>query len=296
MTNDIIRKKMIKEIEANPNDYGVHENLSKTSMDKLTRIFAIMEIQKINIINKKISSSKNKKAFIEIENLQKTFGKGKNKNQVHKDITLKVFEGETLAIIGANGAGKTVLMETLVGVRKQDKGKIIFDFGKGNDPFEEIGMQFQDSDANSKLKPKGMIEFIKRMYKLKVNDKQLEEMIEVFGIKDFLNRKIKKLSGGQRQRLNLLLATMHNPKLMILDEFITGLDIISVHNILDYIKKIKEENNSTMIIISHQPSEIKKLSDRILVLKDGMIKSEYLTKDINEKYDGDFDKFLIEHI
>ena len=246
----------------------------------------------------KKTNGKNKdlRTFIEISNLTKSFGKNKKKHVVHKNVSLKIYEGETLAIIGANGAGKTVLMETLVGVRKQDKGKIIFDFGPGKDPFEEIGMQFQDSDPNSKIKPKEMIELIRRMYDSKVDKEQLKEMIKIFGIEDFLDKKIKKLSGGQRQRLNLLLATMHNPKLMILDEFITGLDIVSVHNILDYIKKMKEDNNSTMIIISHQPSEIKKLSDRILVLKDGEIQSEYFTKDVNIKYKGDFDKFLIEHI
>ncbi len=295
MAKDIVRGKMIKEIESNPDVFGIHKNLSKIPMSKLSRIYLINEIEEINIINKgkkKIA----KRTFIEIKGLKKSFGRKGNKKEVHKDITLKVYEGETLAIIGANGSGKTVLMETIVGVRKQDEGKIIFDFGKGKDPFEEIGMQFQDSDANSKLKPKEMIEFIRKMYESKVDKDQLNEMIKIFGVEEFVDRKIKKLSGGQRQRLNLLLATMHNPKLMILDEFITGLDIISVHNILDYIKKMKEDNNSTMIIISHQPSEIKKLSDRILVLKDGEIKSEYLTKDIEEKYKGDFDRFLIEHI
>ncbi len=229
--------------------------------------------------------------ILEIENIEKAFGK----NKVHKGVTFKVKRGETLALIGANGAGKTVLMETLVRVQHQDKGTIKYNF-KGIDPFEEIGMQFQDADSNTSLTPKNMINFIKKMYPSKVNDEQLEEMINIYGINDYINRKIKKLSGGQKQRVNLLLATMHNPSLMILDEFITGLDVLSVRDILNYIQFLKEKNNSTLIIISHQPEEIKQLADRVIILKDGMIQEEKTVEQINQIYEGNFTNFLLEKI
>ncbi len=244
----------------------------------------------------KIKNSKSEDKIIKIEGLKKTFKSRKDgTKEVHKGIDLSINRRETIAIIGANGAGKTVLMETLVRILKQDEGKITYDF-KGLNPFEEIGMQFQDADSTGNLSAQDMIKFIQRMYRDKVNDYQLEEMIDVYGIRPYIKTRVKKLSGGQRQRVNLLLATMHNPKLMILDEFITGLDIISVRDILEYIKKLKKLNNSTLIIISHQPEEIKQLSDRIFGLKDGVIIGEWLTEDINKKYMGDFSKFLLETI
>lgn len=234
--------------------------------------------------------------IISITGLKKTFKSRKEgTKEVHKGIDLEINRGETVAIIGANGAGKTVLMETLVRVLRQDEGQIQYNF-EGLHPFEEIGMQFQDADSTGNLTAKDMIDFIKSMYKSKVDDKQLEEMIDIYGIRPYIKSKIKKLSGGQRQRVNLLLATMHNPKLMILDEFITGLDILSVRDILDYIKKLKEENNSTLIIISHQPEEIRQLSNRIFGLKDGVIVGEWLTSDVDRKYRGDFGQFLIDTI
>ncbi len=233
--------------------------------------------------------------IIVFDDIKKTFKEKGGDKEVHKGVTFSIKKGETVALLGANGAGKTVLMETLVRVRKQNSGKIIYDFD-GLDPFEEIGMQFQDADSTGNLTPNEMIKFISLMYSEKVNPEQTKEMVKVFGIEEYADKKIKKLSGGQRQRVNLLLATMHNPKLMILDEFITGLDIISVRDILEYIKDLKEKNNSTLIIISHQPEEIKNLSERIFVLKDGKVQAEHLTSDIEKEYDGDFARFLLEAI
>lgn len=233
----------------------------------------------------------NQNIIVKIENLKKSF----KKKEVHKGINLEIIRGETLAIIGANGAGKTVLMETLVRVQKQNEGMISFDFN-GEDPFEEIGMQFQDADSSTKLKPAQMVKFIKMMYKNKVDTTQLNEMIDIYGIREYYKRPIKKLSGGQKQRVNLLLATMHNPRFMILDEFITGLDILSVQGILKYIEKLKAKNNSTLVIISHQPEEIKNLADRVAILKDGVIKMILTKEQIIREYNGDYTKFLLENI
>ncbi len=250
---------------------------------------------KKNTTSKKKQTKSNKKVIIRIEGLTKSFKSGFKSNEVHKGVTFDIYDGETLAIIGANGAGKTVLMETLVRIQKQNSGNITYNFD-GMDPFEEIGMQFQDADSNSNLTPLELINFIKKMYGKKVDNGQLEEMLDVFGIRPYLKKRIKKLSGGQKQRVNLLLATMHNPKFLILDEFITGLDILSVRDILEYIAKLKEKNNSTLVIISHQPQEIEKLAERIVILKDGVITDEYSNDEVRKKWKGDFTNFLIESI
>ncbi len=124
---------------------------------------------------------------------------------------------------------------------------------------------------------------------------ELLKMLEIFGIDEYLNMKVDRLSGGQKQRLNLLLSIMNQPKIMILNEFITGLDVITVRKIVTYVNELKEKNNASMIIISHQPDEIKELSDRVFVLKDGKIVEETYVPEIIKKY-GDVSIFVEENI
>lgn len=234
-----------------------------------------------------------KNNIIEIKNLKTSFDTKNGEFIVHKNISLEIKEGETLAIIGANGAGKTVLVETIVNIHQPKEGEI--NFKKGFSRFKDIGIQFQTEDnINETIKPSSLITFYKDLYGDKVKEEQLDEMINVFGIKDLLNQKMSKLSGGQKQRVNLLLAAISNPKLLILDEFTTGLDIVAVIEILDYITKKQKENKSSTIIISHNAKEIKELADRVIGIKNGEIVLEMTASQIREKYKEDFDQLLID--
>ncbi len=243
---------------------------------------------------KKKNIKTNKKILV-VNDLHVSFGE----NKILKGVNFDLNRGETIAIVGKNGAGKTVMMETVVGLIKKDKGEVNIDFFDKKEPIwkerKEIGMQFQDSTVTKNIKAKHLINFYKEIYKEKINDDQIKEMIKIFGIKKILKEKIGKLSGGQKQRINLFLAIMHNPKLMILDEFITGLDIISVIDIINYVNDLKIKNNSSMIIISHQPEEIKNLADRILVLKDGIITLDTTPKKVEKEYES-MTRFLMENI
>lgn len=220
----------------------------------------------------------------------------KNK-EVLKGVTLDLRQGETLALVGANGAGKTVLMETILGLKNKDKGDIFLNLGheKYMDNLKEVGIQFQSSTFSKRSKVCNVIEFFKKLYKDRINENDIEEMFEVFNINEFRKTKINKLSGGQKQRVNLMIAIIHNPKLMILDEFITGLDVKSVRKIITYVNNLKYINDASMIIISHQPEEIKELADRIVVLNDGKIIMETTVKEIESNY-GSVALFLEEVI
>ncbi len=301
---------LVKKILSSPEIYGSHdkavldilsEKALKDIMSAATGKAPAAKKSNVDIApttDKKVTVKKAAKSedyIIKFEGIKKSFKEKRGMKHVHKDVSFNVIRGETVALIGANGAGKTVLMETLVRVQKQDEGKITYDF-QGLDPFNEIGMQFQDADSTGNSTPEEMVKFITKMYGSKVDKAQTAEMIDIYGIRSYYKKKIKKLSGGQRQRVNLLLATMHNPKLMILDEFITGLDILSVRDILEYIDKLKTKNDATLIIISHQPDEIRTLAQRIFVLKDGYVEDEYLTADVEKKYNGNFTNFLLEVI
>ncbi len=205
---------------------------------------------------------------------------------VLKGISFGLRKGETLAILGENGAGKTVLMETIMGFNKPSSGDVYLNLGENTflENIRKVGMQFQQSKFPKNLKTKKLIKLYTSFYGDLINKEKVDEMIEVCGVNEFYDRKISDLSGGQRQRLNLLLSIMHQPKIMILDEFITGLDVKTVRKIIIYVNDLKLDNDGSMIIISHQPEEIKELADRILVLKDGIITKETAVKEVIKEY------------
>ncbi len=239
---------------------------------------------KSTISNKRVLYVEN--LFVSFKVKARKFSFKKIKKEVLKGVTFDLREGETLSLIGANGAGKTVLMETMLGLYNKDSGKVYLNLGNKNfaDDLKEVGIQFQSSVFAKRDKVKGVIKFYKNLYSDRTSEQEIDEMIEVFGVKEFLDQKISKLSGGQRQRINLLVAIIHKPKLMILDEFITGLDVKSVRNIITYVNNFKVQNNASMIIISHQPEEIEELSDRILVLHDGVISKQTFVPNVIDEY------------
>ncbi len=239
----------------------------------------------------------NNNVLIKIRGLSTTFKDDKSKNKIHDNLNLDIFDGEILSIIGRNGSGKTTLINTLLNVNKSQRlteGDIDVD---GDLIKFNTGVQFQVEDKISDIiKTKNIIKFYEKFYEDKVVKEKLEEMIDVFGVRDFMHMKLSKLSGGQRQRVNLLLATMHQPKLLILDEFTTGLDISSVMQILDYVLNMVKTNGSTLIIVTHQSKEIKMMADRVVHIKNGKIAGEYMKSDIINEYNNDFDDFLFKTI
>ncbi len=231
--------------------------------------------------------------MIEIKGLSTTFDNGKK--IVHNNLNLKINKGERISLIGKNGVGKTVLAETIVGIREIQSGEIISD--EGFDRTKDVGMQFQSEfGTQDMITPKNVISFFSKLNRKKIEHDEINELITLFGIKEFENTKFFKLSGGQKQRINLLLALMSKPKFLILDEFTTGLDITTVIDIMDYVLNYVTQNNVTLIVITHSSKEIKLLTEKVILMKDGVIKKEYNTSDIEKEYNGDFDQFLIDSI
>ncbi len=230
------------------------------------------------------------KTLLEVKDIKKQF----EDTPVLKGASFTLKENESLGIIGANGAGKTLLTKIIVGLINKDSGDIN---SKNIEELEnEIAIQFQDPKMNISMTPNQLIEFTKRLHADKVIIEEIEEAKKAFGINEYENKKLSKLSGGQKQRLNLMLAVIRNTRILILDEFTTGLDIVSVERILNYIRKKKEINKTSLIIISHQPEELRELTDRIILLKNGVFEKEFKTSSIETKYKGKFNKFLLENI
>ncbi len=223
---------------------------------------------------------------VEIKNLVKTFGKGKRKMTAINNLSMKVYEHENVAIMGANGAGKTTLVETIVGLNKPNSGSIVSPMSKGKYDSSIFGIQFQSSTYPYGLSVNDVIKFVIQLYKIKIEKKEIESLKDTFGITEFCHKRCNALSGGQSQRLNVMLALLHRPKVLFLDELSTGLDIKIRTNINAFIKTYAERYGITLVLISHNIAEIKELCTRLIIMKKGEIMADLSIKDVNKYHHG----------
>ncbi|WP_035358727.1 ABC transporter ATP-binding protein [[Acholeplasma] multilocale] len=200
---------------------------------------------------------------IKIDNLVKKYGKKIAINNISIDIK----DGEAIAFLGANGSGKTTLIEIIAGVLNETSGSVVID-GIDAKNYDEIGIQFQEGNWPKGTTPKSVIKFYKGNSFFKSDQ---VDLLDIFEVEPILNTDLNQLSGGQKQRFNALLSIINNPKIIILDELITGLDLKMQIRLVDYFKAYKKKNKCTLIVISHMPEEIEMLCDRIVLLENGSI-------------------------
>ena len=216
---------------------------------------------------------KSKKVLVSIKNLTKKYGDFYALDNVSFD----VYEGDKIALIGANGAGKSTLVDIVAGVKTKTSGEIIYGF---KNPKKEIALQLQDTSFPDGLKLIDIVNFYCGIFKIDVKGKYINEMLEFFQIKEFLNQWVSRLSGGQRQRVNAFLTIISNPKLLIVDEMATGLDITTRIQLIEFINDYLIENQVTYITVSHSEQEIIKTSNRIIILENGKMIKDIKTSEI----------------
>ena len=191
--------------------------------------------------------------------------------QVLKNISLKVEEGDFLAILGPNGSGKSTLLKILLGLLKPMAGEVQL-FGQSNEAFrhrEWIGYVSQKSNAFNSGFPATVEEVVKSGLTKKVglfkkipkdaNDK-VEKALASVGMEQFRTRNIGQLSGGQQQRVFIARALISDPKILILDEPTVGIDHENVQSFYDMLAKLNEEQNKTIILVTH---DVDTVSNRI---------------------------------
>lgn len=227
----------------------------------------------------------NDKVILQVNDLVKVFHSKKHSKKVLDGVNLSIKEMENVAILGANGAGKTTLVEILVDIQKPTSGKIEYflDFKKQFQ--EKIGIQFQDSSYPPAITTKEVLDFMVGIYGNNLNEDEFNALIKIFGIDEFLYKRASTLSGGQQQRLNVLLALVHKPTLIFLDELSTGLDISIRTRIKNFIYDYTQENNITIIVISHDMGEVQQLTKRICFLKNGNIIVDKSISDILDEFE-----------
>ncbi|RHW38548.1 metal ABC transporter ATP-binding protein [Lysinibacillus yapensis] len=191
--------------------------------------------------------------------------------QVLKNISLKVEEGDFLAILGPNGSGKSTLLKILLGLLKPMSGEVKL-FGQSNETFahrEWIGYVSQKSNAFNSGFPATVEEVVKSgltkkigLFKRMPKDAKIlaKEALASVGMEDFSSRNIGQLSGGQQQRVFIARALISNPKILILDEPTVGIDHENVQSFYDMLAKLNEEQNKTIILVTH---DVDTVSNRI---------------------------------
>ena len=204
--------------------------------------------------------------MIEFKNIYKRFGK----LTVLDGLDLEKKNGGIFAILGPNGSGKTTLIKCLLGMVIPNKGEINFEgstvLGKWN---YRNNLNYLPQIAN--FPPNLTVaELIKMVKNLRPKEAKESALIEMFGLNDFLNKKLGNLSGGTKQKVNIVLTFMFDSELFILDEPTTGLDPISLMHLKELIQKEKAKGK-TILITTHIMSFVNEVANEIVFLLDGKI-------------------------
>ncbi|WP_066121893.1 ABC transporter ATP-binding protein [Geminocystis sp. NIES-3709] len=193
--------------------------------------------------------------------------------EVLKNFNLDIKKGEIYSLLGANGAGKTTTINIICGLLTYDSGEIKINDEKFNHKSKYLlGIAPQENILYSQLSCEENLSFFGKLYGLKGTKLKtaIYKSLQAVNLLEKKDQTVEILSGGMQRRLNIALALIHNPQLLILDEPTTGLDIESRYEIWQLIQSLKQEG-ITILLTTHFLDEAEKLSDRIGIMKEGKI-------------------------
>jgi len=218
--------------------------------------------------------------MIKINNLYKKFGK----LTVLEGLDLEINSGGIFAVLGPNGSGKTTLIKSILGMVIPDNGDIKINDKSVLNKWEyrnEINYLPQIANFPSNLTVSELIAMVKNLRPKPGND---QDLISLFGLEPFLDKKLGNLSGGTKQKVNILLTFMFDSDLLILDEPTTGLDPISLIHLKEIIQKEKDKGK-TILITTHIMSFVEEVADEIVFLLDGVIHFKGSIKSLKDQTD-----------
>ena len=230
--------------------------------------------------------------MLTLNNLKKSY----DQTSILNGISLSIETGEIVSILGPSGSGNTTLLNCILGITEIDSGSVVFN---GQDvtgvSMEERGFNivFQDYALFPNLNAYENITYGLKNKPGISTQQEVNELIELLGLSQHLDKHIDQLSGGQKQRVALARTMVMKPKILLLDEPLSALDGVIKESIKEKIKTIAKEFHLTTIIVTHDPEEALTLSDRMLIMKDGSISQYAKPKDIIEHPQNSFVKEFI---
>lgn len=220
---------------------------------------------------------------IEINNLTKIFKNGRG----IKDINLEIYEGDIFGFLGPNGAGKTTAMKIMTGLSKPDSGdvnifghSVLSDYEKA---MEKVGCIIETAESYPYLTAIENLRQFARYYN-NIDDKRLEEVLELVGLLKYKNEKPRKFSLGMKQRLGIAAAILSKPEVIIFDEPLNGLDVEGLVQMRNIIKNLAETEKTTFFISSHLIHDVELTCNKIGILYNGRILNVETTENILDNY------------
>ena len=222
---------------------------------------------------------------IQIKNLSKKF------NQIYavNNINFNIDTNKTIGLLGPNGCGKTTSIGMMLGLIKPTSGEIIIQ-NKNINTFERNEllsiMNFASPyvELPKKLSVKQNLEIYGRLYGVKNLSFRINELVEDLNLKDFLNKKTGELSSGQKNRVSLAKSLINKPEILLLDEPTASLDPDIGDYVRSYVQTYKSKNKVTILLASHNMSEVERLCDSVIMMKKGQIIDQGTSKEIINRH------------
>lgn len=223
-----------------------------------------------------------KKVVLKTYNITKKYGE-----QLAVDnVNMTIKKGDIYGFIGKNGAGKTTLIRLITGLIHKSSGEIellvVNEENELNKARTMVGSLIESPSLYTNMTARENLE-VSRLVRNIPGKKCIDEVLELVGLKDVEKKKVKNFSLGMRQRLGIANALMGNPKLLILDEPINGLDPMGIVEIRELLKKINKEKDMTILISSHILSELSELATTYGIISNGKLIEEITAKQLSEK-------------
>ncbi len=255
-------------------------------------------------------------SFIEVKQISKTFRVAKKKSGLKEsiksffkrefidvkavdEISFSIDKGEIVGYIGPNGAGKSTTIKILSGILVPDSGECRI---AGMTPWKNrvkyvknIGVVFgQRSQLWWDIPAEDTFDLLKDIYEIPEEEFKAtkEDLIRRLNLQDIINIPVRQLSLGQRMRCEIAASLLHNPEILFLDEPTIGLDAVSKQLVRDFIKKLNREKNTTIILTSHDMSDITSLAKRIILIGKGKVLYDGSLKKLQNKYETEKYVFL----
>lgn len=228
------------------------------------------------------SEQKNKETVIRVEDLKIKFGS----LEVLKGISLELYKGENLVVLGKSGTGKSVLIKCIIRLLHSDQGSInvlgeevnTMKSKELDELRKQVGFLFQSGALYDSMTVRQNLEFPLRRIKKDLTEKEIEdkvkEVLENVGLPDAMNKMPSELSGGMRKRISLARTIIVDPSIILYDEPTTGLDPVTSHEISLLINDIQKKYKTSSIIITHDIECARTVANRIIMLKEGQVYKE----------------------
>ena len=223
--------------------------------------------------------------FIQIKNLTKFY----NKYLAVNKINFQLEKNKTVGLLGPNGCGKTTTIGMMLGLVTPSAGEILIDnkninLFKRDEVLNKFNFASPYVELPKKLTVKQNLEIYGRLYGLKNLDKKIDEISVDLDIKNFFNRKTGELSSGQKNRVSLAKSLINKPEILLLDEPTASLDPDIGDFIRSYIQDYKVKNKVTILLASHNMSEVERLCDSVIMMRQGNIIDKGTCKDLIQKH------------